>query len=337
MQTVTNNFRAQLESYNGPLDLLLYLIKKDEIDVLDIPLARVIDQYRIYLELLKEIDPNVCGDYIVMAAQLIEIKSKLLLPRPEEEDGDDEMEDPRLELVQQLLDFKKYKERSLLLEDRYEEFRRRYRRPYVEIEFQEDLDDPIALGDVSIWDLLTAFQRVQLAVGRRGPHRVFLRERPISEYIETIESALVDAPRRTMAFARLFDNYEHRADAIGLFLAILELAKGYRVAIEQEQSFGDLFVRLRSDEETAKLVELERENLDEDPAEAHLLQGEGEEARSQPITPAADQPVEETSETIGEAKVSPGRTVLGSGSTETNDEVGRPASERADPEPPESD
>ena len=105
------DFRATVETYSGPLDLLLYLIRKDEVDVFDIPVSRVIEQYHEHLDFLRDIDPNVSGEFLVMAARLMEVKSKLLLPREGLEDEDEEYEDPRLELVKQLLEYKKFKER----------------------------------------------------------------------------------------------------------------------------------------------------------------------------------------------------------------------------------
>ena len=296
-----NNFRAKVDSYNGPLDLLLYLIKKEEIDVFDIPLARVIDQYRLYLELLKEIDPNICGEYIVLAAQLIEIKSKMLLPTETIDEEAEDYDDPRLELVRQLLEFKKYKERALLLENRFEEYRRRYHRPYKSLPDLsiEDLG-AISLGKVDVWDLLTAFQRVQFALGSRGPHRVFLRERPLSEYVARIESVLDSAENRTAEFEELFEDAVNREDAIGLFLGILEMCKQFRLAVEQEGDFGRITIRLRDAEETARFKSWDTAEIesDSDPTEEQLVRGEGAEARVEPIA-VADSAVAE-SDAFGE-------------------------------------
>lgn len=289
MAQAASEFRPQLDSYTGPLDFLLFLIKKDEIDIFDIPVAKVIEQYRFYLDLIKEIDPSVCGDFLVLCAQLMEIKSKMLLPSALGEDGEEELEDPRLDLVRQLLEFKKYKERSMLLETRFEEFRQRYRRPHVPIpETEIDFSGPIFLGKLSVWDLLTAFQKVELAIGARGPHRVQLRERPISEYIEEIETTLTRSTTPSLRFESLFDDVTNRYDAIGLLLAVLEMAKGYRIAIERDENADveEIIVRLRTTEEREEFHQwLREEGLDgvEDPVEALLVKGEGEEARAEPI------------------------------------------------------
>src|SRR4051812_44177401 len=125
MSQIPAEFRTQLDSYQGPLDLLLYLIRKDEVDVLDIPMGRITEQYCAYLRILQAVDPNACGDFLVTAAQLMEIKSRSLLPTEPVLPGEAQ-EDPRIELVRQLLEYKKYKERAMLLAQRIEEHSRRF-------------------------------------------------------------------------------------------------------------------------------------------------------------------------------------------------------------------
>jgi len=287
MPELPAEFRATLESYKGPLDLLLYLIKRDEIDVFDIPIARIIEQYQVFLDVLKDVDPNACGEFLVMAANLMEIKSKLLLPR-EELPGDEEMEDPRIELVRQLLEYKKYKERAMLLEKRIDERRRRHERP--EISTGSDLDDgavegAIPLGNISVWDLLTAFHKIQIALGARVPHRVMMGDRPIAEYIAALEEFLSRTPSRTALFEELFSEARSRIEAIGFFLAILELAKERRLSFRQEEIFGPIVVRLHEEDEVRRLLAASgREEIaSADPAAAFLLRGEGLEASAEPI------------------------------------------------------
>ncbi len=276
-------FKAQLESYRGPLDLLLFLIKKDEIDIFDIPIARIIEQYQVYLEILREIDPNLCGEFLVMAAQLMEIKSKLLLPREQLPDGEP-MEDPRLELVRQLLEYKKYKERALLLQRRLAERERRYERPPLPFD-AEDAEpfEAIDLGNVSIWDLFTAFHRIQLAIAAKTPHRIVARDRPLEEYIAAVQASLASASQGTRRFEELFEGAESVSEAVGFFLAILEMAKRYWIAISQEELFGPITVRLRSEEEVRRLSAEEEIGTQVDPAEKFLLEGEGKEAVLDPI------------------------------------------------------
>ncbi|MBN1442368.1 MAG: segregation/condensation protein A, partial [Planctomycetes bacterium] len=235
MVGLPSEFRANLESYNGPLDLLLFLIKKDEIDVFDIPIAEVIVQYQVYLSLIKDLNPNLCGDFLVMAARLMEIKSKLLLPRQtldEEEEG----EDPRMELVRQLLEYKKFKERAILLEKRLDLHRRRYRRPSLhQPAWIVDEEIPLDLGKLSVWDLLTAFHKVEIALGQRGPHQVVMEDRPLEEYIRDVVEELESRENRTAPFEDLFRGARNRYEALSYFLAILQLAKDYRLYIDQEE------------------------------------------------------------------------------------------------------
>jgi segregation and condensation protein A len=244
-------FRASLECYRGPLDLLLYLIKKDEVDILDIPIGRITEQFLAYIQILSSLDPNACGEFLVVAARLMEIKSRELLPIDLPEEEEEELEDPRLELVLQLLEYKKYKERALLLEHMVGEHRRRHRRPENEL---DDLPDepavPIELGNVSMWDLVTAFQKVQLALNMRQPHRVLFEDRPIEDFVEAIEARLAKLAENgnddsSLAFESLFDDCRDRYDAIGYFLAVLELAKQGRIFFTQDELFGPIAIRKR--------------------------------------------------------------------------------------------
>jgi len=165
MINLSTEFRADLESFRGPLDLLLYLIRKEEIEIVEIPISRITKQYLAFLDILKQIDPNACGEFLVMSAKLMEIKSKMLLPEvPVEEGEEEELEDPRLELVLQLLEYKKYKERALILERMVHDHGLRFERTEEDVPDLDSAPMPLSLGKVSIWDLLTAFQRVQMAL-----------------------------------------------------------------------------------------------------------------------------------------------------------------------------
>jgi segregation and condensation protein A len=287
MSDLPAEFRATLDSYRGPLDLLLYLIKRDEVDIFDIPIARIVEQYQVFLEVLKDVDPNACGEFLVMAANLMEIKSKLLLPR-EELPEDEEMEDPRIELVRQLLEYKKYKERAMLLERRIAERTRRHERPELRLGAEDPSESgPLHFGNVSVWDLLTAFHRIQIALGQRMPHRVIVEDRPIEEYIAGVERFLAAAPGRTARFEDLFDGARSRVEAIGYLLAILEMAKERRLSFVQEELFGPIEVRLHEEDEVRRLLAAARgADVQLDPAEKFLLQGEGLEAVREPIPEA---------------------------------------------------
>ncbi|MBI4584874.1 MAG: segregation/condensation protein A [Planctomycetes bacterium] len=247
MVQLPTEFKTRLDDYRGPLDLLLYLIKKEEINILDIPIARITEQYLTYLQILRNVDPNICGEFLVTAAQLMEIKSKTLLPVEALEGEAEELDDPRLDLVLQLLEYKKYKERALLLERMMAEHSQRYQRPELELDLTEEAmrSLPTRLLEVNIWDLLTAFQKVQLALSLRQPHRVLLEDRPIEEYMKAICFQIESQASRRLRFQDLFSDCRDRYDAIGFFLALLELAKEGRVRFHQEELFGPIEVELQ--------------------------------------------------------------------------------------------
>ena len=273
------DFRATVETYSGPLDLLLYLIRKEEVDVFDIPVSLVIGQYHKHLEFLREIDPNVSGDFLVMAARLMEIKSKLLLPREVLDEEAEEYEDPRLELVKQLLEYKKFKERALLLEKKLAAHKKRYTRPIRELEEDAlDVTEPLPPGNTDVWDLLTAFHRIQLAIGQRVPHEVMLEERPTEDYIAEVQETLLAAHSGRCSFEELFQGARTQTEAIGYFLAILELAKMNFLKLIQEEPGAEIEVERRSEEELREMEAAQEAAGNTDPAEEHLLRGEGEEA-----------------------------------------------------------
>ena len=196
-------YRVELEVYNGPLDLLLYLIKRDELDIYDIPITRILDSYIVYIEMLKQmrhengLDINVAGDFLVMAATLMEIKSAMLLPKPPvegEASATAELADPRYELVQQLLEYKRIKDSATLLEKRQKEQQGRFPRvPARTAGEPADEPPPVDLDEVQVWDLLSAFSRLMKEVGTRGPrmHEVLYDDTPIDLHAADIEDRLM--------------------------------------------------------------------------------------------------------------------------------------------------
>lgn len=234
------DYRVQLEIYQGPLDLLLYLIRRDEVDVYDIPIARITAQFVEYVELLREIDPNAVGDFLVMAATLMEIKSRMLLPRPPEEEGEEEFIDPRLDLVRQLLQYKTFKDAAYRLAEAAEERSRRFSRVPGELpsgELQVDLDE------VQIWDLLAAFNNLMASIGRPpADHAVVYDDTPISLHAADIQDRL-EREGGSLPFERIFEG-RTKPEMIGLFLAMLELIRQGRIRAEQEQPLGPILVHL---------------------------------------------------------------------------------------------
>ena len=234
------DYRVQLEIYQGPLDLLLYLIRREEVDIYDIPISRVTKQFVDYVELLREIDPNAVGDFLVMAATLMEIKSRLLLPTPPAEEGDEDLGDPRLDLVRQLLQYKSFKDAAYRLGEIAEEHSMRFARtpsdaPKDEVE--------VELDEVQIWDLLTAFNNLMAAIGRpAAQHEVIYDDTPISLHAADIQDRL-EREGGSIRFISIFEG-RSKPEMIGLFLAMLELMRQGRVRAEQEKALGEIYLHL---------------------------------------------------------------------------------------------
>jgi segregation and condensation protein A len=229
------DYLVDLDTFRGPLDLLLYLVKRSEVDICDIPIARITEQYMDYLEGIKVLDVERAGDFIVMAATLMEIKSRMLLPRTEEQG--EEAVDPRLELVKQLLEYKKFKDAAALLEERAERQLCRVPRSPVEP------SGPAAeapLAAVELWDLVSAFGRLMRETLALQPRQIVADETPIHVYMERIMER-VEAETR-LPFASLFAPPHYRNRLIGLFLATLELIKSKHIFAEQEVSFGQIMI-----------------------------------------------------------------------------------------------
>jgi len=232
-------YRVRLEAYSGPLDLLLYLIRREEVDIYDIPIAKITEQYCQYIEMIRQVDPDSVGQFLVMAATLMEIKSRMLLPKPPEETPDEEEIDPRAELVRQLLEYKKYKDAAERLKQRVEEFSRRWPRPKPPGLPAEGVE----LEDASVWDLLAAFNRLMVQTGRVGPsHEIVYDDTPVVVHAARIVETLQKAGGAAK-FAVIFAG-RSRAECIGLFLALLELIRRRRVRAEQDRPFGQIYIFL---------------------------------------------------------------------------------------------
>lgn len=240
----TLEFRTTLENFTGPLDLLLYLIRKDEIDILAIPIAQVLEQYEQFVRFLADIDVNLAADYLVMATTLMEIKSRMLLPPAPGAEDEEELEDPRAELVKQLLEYRTYKERALDLARKLEEQARRYKRTTTELPFPLD---HVELGRLSLWDVVTAFMRIQKAIAANRPAEVVYTEQPLSFYMDSIQNVFTAAGRRTVPFEDVFlrSGAADRSTLIGIFLAILELVKLGALALDRDDAAGAIVVILR--------------------------------------------------------------------------------------------
>ena len=251
-------FRVDLEAYNGPLDLLLFLIRREEVDIYDIPVARITGQYLAYVTLLEALDPNLAGDFLVMAATLMEIKSRTLLPRPPADQDDEEIIDPRLELVRQLLEYKTFKDaaRSLGAAAQLQALRHP-RQPAVVPPDADQLD----IEEAQIWDLLEAFNRLLEQTGRRaGFHEVVYDDTPIALHAADVVD-LLERAGGSQPFEQIFEG-RTKSELIGLFLALLELIRQKRIRAEQERNFGTIVIHLL---DPAPLEDQRKTELPHDP------------------------------------------------------------------------
>jgi segregation and condensation protein A len=239
--------------YNGPLDLLLYLIKRDELDIYDIPIARITESYLHYAHKLRDmkdaagLDINLAGEFLVMAATLMEIKSAMLLPKAPAAELDaggrsaaQDLADPRAELVQQLLEYKRFKDTAHLLERHQQSHESRFPRVPALREGNPDEPPPIDLEEVQIWDLLSAFDRLMREVGTRKPryHEVTYDDTPIDLHAADIEDRLKREGKLTLR--QLVVGRRSRSEMIGVFLALLELIKQKKILVEQPEASDEL-------------------------------------------------------------------------------------------------
>lgn len=239
-------YRVELDNFAGPLDLLLHLIKKEELDIHDIPVARILDQYMHYMELMKDLDLDEAGEFLVMAATLMVIKSKMLLPA-EEIDLAEEI-DPRYELVQQLLEYKRLKDSGQILVEQAHRAALRVGRPDTarpEPVKQEDK----SLEDIGIFDLLGAFSKILESIGHGRGHkteRVKVDDKPVRHYVDTLQARL--RADRSVLFSELMAGCE-RPECIGYFLALLLLLKEEVASCAQDGQFGDIRILWRGADE----------------------------------------------------------------------------------------
>ncbi len=231
-------YQVRIENFEGPLDLLLHLIKKNEINIYDIPVAMIAQQYLEYLEAMEELNLNVAGDFLVMAATLLHIKSRMLLPVDETADDDEDGPDPREELVRRLLEYKAFKEAARQLDDQEKVWREifwREQAPSVE-EVEEDLP----LENVSLFDLVDALKEVlernpSSRLMEIVPDNLTVRER-MNLILETLEG------KDSVSFAALFEGSSHRMVIVVTFLALLELMRLRVARVFQAETFGPILV-----------------------------------------------------------------------------------------------
>lgn len=235
MQT---DYKIDLDIYNGPLDLLLYLIRREEVDVYDIPIAKITGQYMMYLDELQSIDIGLAGDFLVMASTLMYIKSQTLLPRNEVIDGEDE-EDPRLELVKQLLEYKRYKEATTAMARLSEERSQRFSRPEERlIDDEKEEDEKLHLDEIDVWKLAQYFSTFMKQTMGDVITKIVNDDTPVHVYMDKVINSLINT--YAISFKELLYNSNGKVEIIGVFLALLELVRLKKIKLEQLRDFDEI-------------------------------------------------------------------------------------------------
>ena len=232
------SFRIDLDTFRGPLDLLLYLVRKHEIDVADIPIALIADQFLDSLEVLEQLNVDDVGDFVEMASTLLEIKSRMVLPRIDEEAG--EIEDPRDELVQRLLEYKKYKDAASMLEELGRDWQCRLPRLADDLPPRRVDLGTQPIQEIELWDLVSAMGRIMRDGQKNLPSNIVYDDTPIHVYMHRIHGALLAHGQAKMS--DLLQVGMHKTAMIGVFLAILELTRHYGVRTEQQYLHGEILI-----------------------------------------------------------------------------------------------
>ncbi|HRP62259.1 MAG TPA: segregation/condensation protein A [Phycisphaerales bacterium] len=265
------DYQVALENFHGPMDLLFYLIRRAEVDIEDIPIAKITDQYLSFLRQLDDVDIDLAGEFLVMAATLIEIKSRVLMPVEQRANSVDAPDmdatggamnaaDPRYELVQQLLAYQKYRIASEELEARRQSFLNRFPVRAAKVKAANEPDDdleqaePVELDmdDVHVLDLSEAYERIMATIDftRLGDHTVEIDDTPIALHQADLIDRLSRSPERAITLQQAFDGTSI-SDRIGMFLATLELVRLRRVTVTQDDIAGAILLTLLDDVDAA--------------------------------------------------------------------------------------
>lgn len=237
-----------LQSYEGPLDLLYNLIEKEKVDIYDIPISKITEQYIFHINAMKELDLEVTSEFLVMASTLIEIKSKMLLPKTKKEAENSDLEtiDPREELVKRLIEYRRYKEASIELKERETTYKKIYYKTREEIEY---IEDDLFLENVDLSQLIALYENIldkcDALEDSLDYSEITRDEITIEESME--ETVKILQLRHRVNFEELFSASSTKSRVVTTFLSLLELIKQRTIKIVQEVNFGDIVVELRED------------------------------------------------------------------------------------------
>lgn len=237
-------YKVQLKNFEGPLDLLLFFIKRDELDIYDIPISYITNQFLEYLHMLEELDLDVASEFILMASLLMSIKAKMMLPREDTDDEEIDESDPRYELVQRLLEYKRYKEMSEKMADMDEETRKQYRRGYFEADDVEKQATGEALQDVTMFDLIAAFKKVLQDIERKNVvHHVEKVSTTVEEQSEFVLNRLQEKGRQS--FIEICSTLKNKIYLVVTFLAVLEMIKEQQINLFIEDDPTEFYLDLK--------------------------------------------------------------------------------------------
>ncbi|HKS36345.1 MAG TPA: segregation/condensation protein A [Verrucomicrobiae bacterium] len=236
-------YKVQFEVFEGPLDLLLYLVKKEEVDIYDVNLTKIATQFIEYIDVMRQLDLELAGEFVVMASTLMYIKSRELLPvdQQAQPEGEEEGEDPRWELIRQLVEYKKFKDAAARLQEREVEQERIYPRLPGKLEFEPRTPPP--RPEVSLFDLISAVSNVlKRFQEKEGARDIFEDKWTVSEKIELLRRMMATQSR--VKFSELFEQTTSRTEVVVTFLALLELIRLKHIAVIQPEPFSEIEISL---------------------------------------------------------------------------------------------
>ncbi|MBV9215816.1 MAG: segregation/condensation protein A [Acidobacteria bacterium] len=231
----SDDLQIKIGDFAGPLDLLLFVIRQEQANIFDIPIARITEKYLEYIQVMKKLDIAVAADFLVMAAQLIEIKSKMLLPRDPLAADDEEAEDPRQELVDRLLEYEKFKTAAGMLYERSTIEQAVFHRGPIET------DGESAEVDATVFDLLTVFQQM---IARRADEikmEIEREEISLADMIKNLKRRIFE--EKELSLMRFFEEMRSKQELVTAFIAVLEIVRTEAVRLTQKQTFGDVILR----------------------------------------------------------------------------------------------
>ncbi|RLS57936.1 MAG: chromosome segregation protein ScpA [Planctomycetota bacterium] len=230
-------FQVDLDIFRGPMDLLLYLVRRHEVEVTDVPIADIAQSFVEHLEVLEHLAIEQVGEFVELASVLLEIKAKALVPRPEE--NETPIEEVREDLVKRLLEYKQYRDAAVLLEERARQWEERFGRIAPEAAGAGSKPPDAVIGEVHVWDLVGAMTRVLRKRERAKPRQIIHDDTPIETHMKNVESLVREKGR--VVFSDLFDDDMPRTRVVGMFLAVLELVKRGTLQAKQAEIFDGIW------------------------------------------------------------------------------------------------